>query len=82
MTIAAFSQAPPLQPATRARQHLATIASTTQRMMRRTLRPYGEYKIGRAQTLENGQSRARIDILAIDPAAEKPTEWPRYGPSA
>jgi predicted dienelactone hydrolase len=40
------------------------------------LSAYGEFKVGvRALKMVNP---GQIDILAIDPAAEKPNEWPRY----
>ncbi|MEM5473740.1 dienelactone hydrolase [Hoeflea sp. AS60] len=40
------------------------------------LSAYGQYKIG-VRTIEM-VNPGQIDILAIDPAAEKPAEWPRY----
>lgn len=48
----------------------------TQRHDAPELSAYGEYKVG-VRTLEM-VNPGQIDILAIDPAAEKPTEWPRY----
>lgn len=40
------------------------------------LSAYGEHKVG-VRTLDL-VNPGQIDILAIDPAAEKPAEWPRY----
>ncbi|EDQ32118.1 putative dienelactone hydrolase [Hoeflea phototrophica DFL-43] len=48
----------------------------TQRHDAPELSAYGEYKVG-VRTLEM-VNPGQIDILAIDPAAEKPAEWPRY----
>jgi predicted dienelactone hydrolase len=48
----------------------------TQRHDAPELSAYGEYKVG-VRTLEMVNSD-QIDILAIDPAADKPAEWPRY----
>lgn len=48
----------------------------TQRHDAPELAAYGAHKVG-VRTLEM-VNPGQIDILAIDPAAEKPTEWPRY----
>lgn len=48
----------------------------TQRHDAPELSAYGEHKVG-VRTLEM-VNPGQIDILAIDPAAEKPSEWPRY----
>ncbi len=48
----------------------------TQRHDAPELSAYGEFKVG-VRTLEM-VNPGQIDILAIDPAAEKPAEWPRY----
>jgi hypothetical protein len=54
----------------------ATNRIDTQRHDAPELSAYGDYKIG-VRTLEM-VNPDQIDILAIDPAAEKPAEWPRY----
>ncbi|MCZ4288319.1 alpha/beta hydrolase family protein [Hoeflea alexandrii] len=48
----------------------------TQRPDAPELSAYGDHKVG-VRTLEM-VNPGQIDILAIDPAAEKPAEWPRY----
>lgn len=54
----------------------ATNRIDTQRHDAPELSAYGEHKVG-VRTLEMVNTD-QIDILAIDPAAEKPAEWPRY----
>lgn len=54
----------------------ATNRIDTQRHDAPELSAYGEHKVG-VRTLEM-TNPDQIDILAIDPAAEKPAEWPRY----
>jgi hypothetical protein len=67
---------PPSRPATKARRRPPPTASTPSAHDAPELSAYGDYKIG-VRTLEMVNPN-QIDILAIDPAAEKPAEWPRY----
>ena len=75
MTIAAFSGAA-LAASHGGAPAPATSRIDTQRPDAPELSAYGDHKVG-VRTLEM-VNPGQIDILAIDPAAEKPAEWPRY----
>ena len=75
MTIAAFS-GNALAASHEGAPAPATNRIDTQRPDAPELSAYGDYKVG-VRTLEM-VNPGQIDILAIDPAAEKPAEWPRY----